>query len=86
MVGESLVSLVRRVFEDGILEDLFNKTLLVLIPKVAGPESITQFMPISLYTVPYKIISKVIVKRLKHIMSVLIIENQTIFVRGQHYG
>ncbi|KAH1108627.1 hypothetical protein J1N35_012395 [Gossypium stocksii] len=57
---------------------------LVLIPKVTAPESITQLRPISLYSVSYKIISKVIVNRLKPIMLTLIVDNQTSFVGGRN--
>lgn len=39
----------------------FNKTVIVLIPKVEGPERISQFRPISLCTVPMKLITKVLV-------------------------
>ncbi|KAH1108354.1 hypothetical protein J1N35_012122 [Gossypium stocksii] len=84
VVGESLVLLVKRVFENGTLERFFNKILLVLILKFVGPESITQFRPISLCTVPYKIITEVIVNRLKPLIPLLIAGNQTSFVGGQN--
>lgn len=58
--------------------------LLVLIPKVAAPESITQFKPIIFCTVPYKVVSKVIVNRLKPLMSLLVSKNQTSFVGSKN--
>ncbi|KAA3471264.1 Retrovirus-related Pol polyprotein LINE-1 [Gossypium australe] len=76
--------MVRRVFRNGNLEDFFNQTLFVLIPKVATLELITLFRPISLCTVPYKILSKVIVNRLKLVMPILVAKNQTCFVGGRH--
>lgn len=84
IVGESLISMVRGVFENGMLDEFFNKTLLVLIPKVAGPEFVTQFRPISLCTVPYKVLTKVLANRLKSIMPTLVEENETTFVGGRH--
>lgn len=78
------MALVRYAFENGILEDFFNKTLIVLIPMVAGTEVVSQFRPISLCTIPYKLLSKVIVNRLKLAMSILVAENQTSFVGGRH--
>lgn len=76
--------MVHRAFDHGSLDPYFNKTLLVLIPKVSALDSITQFRLISLCTVPYKVLSKVIVNQLKLLMPVLISENQTSFVGGRN--
>lgn len=84
IVGESLVDMVRKGFSDGIVEHYLNKTLIVLIPKVVKAEVVTQFQPISLSIVPYKVLTKVIVNCLKHIMPILVFENQTSFVCGRH--
>lgn len=83
-IGDSLFSMVKKGFENGEIEPFLNKTLLVLIPKVKRPKVVTQFRPISLCTVPYKVLSEVIVNRLKPLMPILVVENQTSFVRGRH--
>ncbi|XP_061373061.1 uncharacterized protein LOC133315448 [Gastrolobium bilobum] len=57
-----------------------NHTLLVLIPKTKRPESITQFRPISLCSVLYKILSKFIVGRLKPVMEKIISPSQVSLV------
>lgn len=76
--------MAKKGFLDGVVEHFLNKTLIVLIPKVIGAEVVTQFRPISVCTVPYKVFTKVIVNRLKPIMPMLVTENQSSFVRGRH--
>lgn len=40
-VGDSLVIMVQKGFKEGFVEPFLNKTLIVLIPKVTGPEVVT---------------------------------------------
>ena len=51
-----------------------------MIPKVSKPESLKDLRPISLCNVLYKIISKVLVNRIKPILRNIIQENQSAFV------
>jgi len=61
-----------------------NSSFLALIPKEKGAQNFSRFRPISLCNTGYKIITKVIANRLKHVLPKLIPENQGGFVKGCH--
>lgn len=84
VVGKSIVEMVKRLFYEGVVEPFINKTLITLVPKTERPESFKEFRPISLCTVLYKIITKVVANRLKPLMPEITLPNQSSFVAGRH--
>lgn len=82
-VKDSLVEMVRGAFHSGEFPASINHTLLVFLPKVPCPESFKQFRPISLCTVVYKIITKVLVNRLRPMLNDLIAPFQATFIPGR---
>jgi hypothetical protein len=84
VVGDIVCDFVRKVWSDPSLIGEFNKTDICLISKVPHPESVTQFRPISLCNANYKIVSKVLVERLKQCIPELISPFQTGFVPGSN--
>ncbi|OMO62153.1 reverse transcriptase [Corchorus capsularis] len=60
-----------------------NHTLVVLVPKCDNPQSPKDFRSISLCNVLFKIISKVLVNRLKMVLPQIIGPNQSAFVLGR---
>ncbi|KAK0598373.1 hypothetical protein LWI29_034075 [Acer saccharum] len=61
----------------------FNHTFVALIPKIKNPLSPNDFRPISLCSVTYKAITKVLANRLKGILQNIISPSQSAFVPGR---
>lgn len=80
---EEIISVVREFFLTGDMPDGVNDTTIVLIPKVTHPERISEFRPISLCNVLYKIVSKCLVNRLRPILGDQIAPNRSAFVPGR---
>ena len=60
-----------------------NQTLITLIPKQDGPTSIGHFRPISLCNSSYRILSKILVHILRHLIPTLVSPLQSTFVVGR---
>ena len=60
-----------------------NRTVITLIPKVNQPSKMSEFRPISLCNVFYKIIAKTIANRLRGVLDGVISENQCAFIPGR---
>ena len=56
-----------------------NHTFISLIPKVKNPEFITEFRPIALCNILYKLVAKVLANRLKKALPHIISESQSAF-------
>ena len=63
--------------------EYLNRTLITLIPKCNAPESLSNYRPISLCNTVHKIVTKVIVARIRPMLSNLVSPYQTAFVPGQ---
>ena len=71
-IGLDVSEAVLSCLNSGTILKSINHTFLTLIPKVKNPETVAQFRPISLCNVIYKILSKVIVNRLKPFLNSII--------------
>ncbi|XP_074266241.1 cytochrome P450 87A3-like [Silene latifolia] len=65
------------------IPESLNRTKIVLIPKVPNPQSLRNFRPISLCNTIYKIITKILVLRLRHIIPSIISPFQSSFLQGR---
>ena len=83
VVGNDVIAAVLDFLNSGIMIPDINYTHIILIPKVKSLERISDFRPISLCNVIYKIISKAMANRLKQILPQLIAPFQSAFVLGR---
>jgi hypothetical protein len=83
LCGAEVTSLVMWILRGEDDPSVINNTFIVLIPKVASPEELGQFRPISLCNVIYKIALKVVANRLMVILPEVISEEQSAFVPGR---
>ena len=83
LVGTSVKKMVRDIFENHEMPAFLNQTLIVLIPKQLGPETIGHFRPISLCNTVYKIVSKFLVQRLRPLLPSLVSPMQAPSLRGE---
>uniref|UniRef100_A0A803NFH1 Reverse transcriptase domain-containing protein n=1 Tax=Cannabis sativa TaxID=3483 RepID=A0A803NFH1_CANSA len=83
IVKHDVIHCVRKFFEQGIFDNGCGNANVVLIPKKKNPEVMADLRPIALCNVLYKIITKVMVNRMKPFMDVVVSENQSAFIPGR---
>ena len=80
IVGDNVVTCGLDFLNNGTAPLDFHETHIVLIPKVKSPTKVSEYRPISLFYVVYKLASKVLANRLKTLLPSLITENQSAFL------
>jgi hypothetical protein len=83
VVSEKLTREVLHMLNGGQIPEGWNETTIALIPKVEKPEKVTNLCPINLCNVVYKVVSKVLSRRLRDVLSDIITLNQSAFVPGR---
>ena len=83
IVGKDVTTMVLNALNSGVVHESLNPTFISLIPKIKNPKRVSNFQPISLCNVAYKLIAKVLVNRLKKILSNLVFESQSAFLSGR---
>ncbi|XP_024157591.1 uncharacterized protein LOC112165325 [Rosa chinensis] len=84
VVGDSVCEFCLGILNEGRGLDTFNHTLISLIPKCLCPKNVSEFRPISLCSIVYKLISKTIANRLKKYLPEIISYTQSAFVPGRN--
>ena len=78
-IGSEVCNLVLSILNFGHMNKDFNSTYITLIPKIKNLTSVTEFRPISLCNVLYKIVSKVLANCLKCVFPNIIAPTQSTF-------
>lgn len=82
-VVDAVMDAVLSFFTDGCLPREANSSLIVLIPKTTNRTSVNNFLHISLYNVVYKVISKLLVAKLRPLLHKIISPCQSTFILGR---
>lgn len=82
-VGPNVSEFVLTILNGAEIPHEVNYTFMALIPKKHKPDHMSDFRPIALCNVVYKLISKVLANRLKKILPDIITANQSAFVPGR---
>lgn len=82
-INDAVIQEVKSLFEEVYLYKKQNHTNLCLIPKIDNPMMMSDFRPIALCNVSYKIISTILVNRLKKHISGITLEEQAAFIPGR---
>lgn len=83
-IKEVFCNAIRSFFITGLLPPEINETVVTLIPKIPNPDSTTHYRPISCCNFTYKVISRIMVSRLKGGLNHIITPNQSAFVGGEN--
>ena len=83
IVGEDVTAVVLKALNTGVVSDSLNSTFIALISKIKHPKKVSNFQPINFCNFVYKLISKVVVNRLKKFLASAIPQSQSAFLSGQ---
>jgi hypothetical protein len=83
LISQDILKVIEESRVNGFIHPPFNATFIALIPKQDAPESLDEYRPISLCNCIYKIIAKIISRRIKGILSKSISQEQFGFLEGR---
>ncbi|XP_015959674.1 uncharacterized protein LOC107483570 [Arachis duranensis] len=83
ILSKEVCDVVKQIFREGSLPEDLGETTIVLIPKTNQPESLNQLRPISCCNFMYKIVTRILVGRLRRVLDAIISPVQCAFVKGR---
>ncbi|XP_030478273.1 uncharacterized protein LOC115695341 [Cannabis sativa] len=83
LIGTEVTAACLEILNQNLDCSKINETLICLISKVKQPTKMSEFRPISLCNVVYKVVSKCLANRMKTSMNSTILANQSAFIGGR---
>ena len=83
IVGEEVIVVVLKALNTCIIPEYINTTFISLIPKIKNPKKASDFRPISLCNVIYKLVAKVKANNLKKFLVKSMPDSQSAFLSGR---
>ena len=74
-MGEDVTIVILNALNTSIMPESINTTFICLIPKIKNLKKVSDFRPISLCNVIYKLIAKVVINRLKKFLAHTILDS-----------
>ena len=82
-IKDDCMNHVSKIFNERKIPKCINSTIITLIPKIDNPTRVNHFRPISLVNSSYKMITKILVNRIRPYLDDLISPNQNSFIPGR---
>ena len=79
-IGWEVSKAVLVVLNSGTIPANLNHTFISLIPNIQSPRKVSDFQPINLSNILYKLIAKVLTNHLKSLLPNLVSETQSAFM------
>jgi len=83
IIGMDIVKVVGESHINGHMHAPLNATFITLIPKTNDPKSLEDFRTISLCNYIYKVVSKIVSRRIRKILSDTMSREQFGFIEGR---
>ncbi|XP_019158886.1 PREDICTED: uncharacterized protein LOC109155714 [Ipomoea nil] len=83
LIGKDFTNFVLACLSQSSFPPELNDANMVLIPKKAAPELVTDLRPIALCNVVYKVMAKMIANRMKPLLDGIVSESQSAFLPGR---
>lgn len=83
VVGDEAIQAVKEFFTSGRMLRKFNATTIALIPKKTGADELSQFRHVSCCSTVYKVVARLLKRRLKLFVPDVVQNNQVGFIKGR---